>query len=324
MTTDFIYDRAGHLLAEANHATGAMLREYIWMDDLPVAMVDDTGSSPVIYYIHADQLGSPQKLTDSLGSIVWDGVFDPFGDTVPITSTNWGAANWGSFNWSTNPAFAMPLRFPGQYADAETALNQNWFRDYDPTIGRYVESDPIGLASGTNIYTYVSDNPLRYVDPLGLTWADDARMFWGWVSGSAPPMTVYGPGTNQSKDMMQSQGVADAVRKFNQKNAGKCPRQRVPVTHYDYKFGLTGLWQAGSNSTQQFVGSYSVNVFPNANGTVNVDVYNTTSMTSFFYGIYPNALNPRSGWPMGNTSQEYEGVLPASTGATNCGCKTGS
>ena len=158
---------------------------------------------------------------------------------------------------------------------------------------------------------------------MGLTWGDDWYMFWAWAFGQAPPNSVYGPGTNQSNDMMQSPGVANAINAFNQKNAGKCPSQWSPVTSYDYKFGLKGLWNAGLNSTQQFVGTYSVDVWPSSNGTARVYVYNTTSMTSFLYGIYPNFLNPPNGWPMGNASQEYEGVMPVSPGANACGCKNG-
>ena len=112
--TDFIFDRFGHLLAEANGSTGAMLREYIWLDNKPIAMVDDTGSSPVIYYIHTDHLGRPQKLTDSPATIAWDGVYDPFGNLTTVS----GSAT-------------MLLMFPGQYYDSETQLSQNWHRDYD-------------------------------------------------------------------------------------------------------------------------------------------------------------------------------------------------
>lgn len=66
------------------------------------------------------------------------------------------------------PFGSEPLRFPGQYFDQETGLHYNYFRDYDPSTGRYIESDPIGLDGGLNTYSYSELNPLRYIDPLGL------------------------------------------------------------------------------------------------------------------------------------------------------------
>jgi RHS repeat-associated protein len=70
--------------------------------------------------------------------------------------------------YSARREFAYNLRYPGQYYDAETGLNQNYFRDYDPLVGKYVESDPIGLRAGVNTYAYVDQNPISHIDPLGL------------------------------------------------------------------------------------------------------------------------------------------------------------
>jgi RHS repeat-associated protein len=103
-----------------------------------------------IAYLHADHLGTPQAMTDANAQILWWRDQTPFGQTVAE----------GGFGSS-------PLRFPGQYADAESGLAYNYFRDYDPALGRYIQSDPIGLTGGLNTYGYVAGNPLRYIDPSG-------------------------------------------------------------------------------------------------------------------------------------------------------------
>jgi RHS repeat-associated protein len=81
---------------------------------------------------------------------------EPFGNNVPDE------------NPSGLGTFDLPLRLPGQYFDRETNLHYNYFRDYDGSIGRYVESDPIGLKGGLNTYAYVRGQPLNKVDPKGL------------------------------------------------------------------------------------------------------------------------------------------------------------
>ena len=96
-------------------------------------------------------VGTPRKITDGFMNVVWDGVFDPFWN--PVSGLSLSLTN---------------LRFPGQYLDGEIALNQNWNRDYDPTTGRYIQSDPVGLDNGTNTYAYVSNKPLIEIDPQGL------------------------------------------------------------------------------------------------------------------------------------------------------------
>jgi RHS repeat-associated protein len=66
----------------------------------------------------------------------------------------------------------LALGYPGQWKDPATGLFQNWHRDYDPTLGRYVEADPIGLGGGSNLYGYVGGNPVNLVDPEGLAPKD--------------------------------------------------------------------------------------------------------------------------------------------------------
>jgi RHS repeat-associated protein len=161
-TTRFVYDEQGHLLGEYD-GTGKLIQETVWLDDLPVATLRPTGATgtptPInVYYVHADHLGSPRAVTRSSDNAImwrWDNV-DPFGNNA----ANENPAGQGTFKYA--------LRFPGQYYDAETATHYNYFRDYDPTIGRYEQSDPLGIKAGNNSYSYVDSNPLRSVDPLGL------------------------------------------------------------------------------------------------------------------------------------------------------------
>jgi len=77
---------------------------------------------------------------------------------------------------------APGLRFPGQYYQPETGLYYNYFRDYDPSTGRYIQSDPIGLEGGLNTYLYAKANPLRYTDPTGENPA--AGAIWGGNIGT--------------------------------------------------------------------------------------------------------------------------------------------
>ena len=111
-----------------------------------------TQTAATYYTYQNDHLGTPMKLLNQSGVTVWSATYDAFGRaTVDPAST-----------------VSNNLRFPGQYYDAETGMHYNWMRFYDPTTGRYVTSDPVGLRGGINEYGYVDGNPLSFTDPEGL------------------------------------------------------------------------------------------------------------------------------------------------------------
>lgn len=150
-STRFDYDETSQLLSEITDGTA---RDYVWLDDLPIGIVDRNGSTVAIRFIHADGLGSPRVVTDDAGAVQWrwSNASNPFGENTPASSSG----------------YTLNLRFPGQYFDSESGLAYNGNRDYEPATGRYVQSDPIGLDGGLSTYVYVGGNPLLLVDPLGL------------------------------------------------------------------------------------------------------------------------------------------------------------
>jgi RHS repeat-associated protein len=143
-TTIYHYDLNGQLIAETG-ADGTIFAEYVYLIGQPFAKIDASGVS----YIHTDHLGTPVMMSNASGVKIWEIEAMPFGDHPTITGTA-----------------KLNIRFPGQYYDAETGLNYNYFRDYRSDIGRYIEADLIGLEEGINLYIYV-DNPVSHVDYLG-------------------------------------------------------------------------------------------------------------------------------------------------------------
>jgi RHS repeat-associated protein len=126
--------KPGILIGE--YGNGALIQETVWLGNIPVATLRPTsGGGVAIFYVHSDHLTAPRRISrPSDDVVVWRWDSEPFG-TTPVSQDPDG----------DGIAFAYGLRFPGQYADPETGLNYNYFRDYDPAVGRYIQSDPIGL-----------------------------------------------------------------------------------------------------------------------------------------------------------------------------------
>ena len=199
-TTLYQYDRRRRLIEETDGEGHAQV-DYIYLDDLPVATLSP--STGEIYFLHGDRLGTPQVATDGGQNVVWTASYGPFGEMSAIPSL-----------------IVQNLRMPGQEFDVDTGLYHNGFRDYVPAWGRYLQSDPMGLAAGLNTYAYAENNPILFKDPLGLIvynlldpsepmYGDMQQLSWEqqssldrivivahgnpWLIGSKPGGDIYYP-----------------------------------------------------------------------------------------------------------------------------------
>jgi RHS repeat-associated protein len=164
-TTTYLYDLSGKLIGQTFYdGNGRKIsgQYWFWLDDMPLAQLatnfstlGEVSSSKLIY-LHVDHLNTPRLATDSTQALLWRWNSDAYGVGAPEEDVD-----------GDGKATTIALRFPGQIYDAQTQLSYNYYRDYNPNTGRYVQSDPIGLGGGLNTYAYVEGNPTRYIDPKG-------------------------------------------------------------------------------------------------------------------------------------------------------------
>lgn len=145
VTIHSVFDSDGNRIAEYDEATGALIREYVWLNGEPLAVIE----GGAINYVRVDYIGRPVFATNSAGTKTWTASYLPFGEVLTTTGT------------------PIALRFPGQWFQSESGLHQNWMRDYDPTTGRYIEADPLGLVDGASVYGYARQSPINLIDPTG-------------------------------------------------------------------------------------------------------------------------------------------------------------
>lgn len=202
--TYFLYADEG-LIAELNNS-GSLIRQYgynpggVWGTN-PLYM----HTSGQYYFYQNDYLGTPQKLISTTGAVVWSATYQAFGE-VQLGATN---------------SIENPLRFPGQYFDPESGLHYNYFRNYDPRLGKYIQVDPRGISldfsapqrqlagmmgipipdgddilNYNHLYLYAAQNPSSFADPTG-EWANVflfALCMADCLSGLDPPPGAPCPG----------------------------------------------------------------------------------------------------------------------------------
>ena len=178
-------------------------------------------AEPQRYYIDTDHLGTPQELTDSEGRLQWAGHYRAWGELAKANDSDGNAAR-----------VEMPLRFQGQYCDAETGLHYNRHRYYDPQLGRFTTQDPISLAGGVNLYQY-APNPVGWVDPFGLSKVESRTC-------------NRKQALNQAKDLA---GIPRSQQPDRQWTVGNDPKRRGQTNYkYSEDMGSHGRYYEYSNS----------------------------------------------------------------------------
>ncbi len=155
-----LYNEAGQWLGNYS-ATGQAQQQAIWLDNYPVALINVPATGvPELAYVQPDHLGTPRVVIDPVRNVSiweWSNKSEVFGNQIPSADPDGDGA-----------AFELALRFPGQQATDVSGLFYNYQREYDPAVGRYSQSDPIGLKGGISAYAYVDSNPTIATDPKGL------------------------------------------------------------------------------------------------------------------------------------------------------------
>ncbi|ALN79702.1 RHS repeat-associated core domain protein [Lysobacter antibioticus] len=230
-----LYDEAGHWLGDYD-ANGATKQQAIWLGDAPVGLVVGAGVAQTLRYVQPDHLGTPRAVIDpsrNLAVWTWDAKGEAFGNNPPNQDPD-----------QDGTAFVFDMRFPGQRFDAASGLNYNYFRDYEPSNGRYVQSDPLGLRVGVSTYSYAQGAPLESIDPNGMAH-----------------LTGF---TNYSRELQAMLALAEAREKIKNCKMGACYAGLEPyyMTEEDRDYIMKNLnsmmvkydpnlWACGNSPQQQ-------------------------------------------------------------------------
>jgi RHS repeat-associated protein len=227
----FWYDEAGHYLGVYN-GSGGLGDETAWLGDIPVGTIVPNGHSVNVYYVHTDHLNTPRQVTRASDNTqMWTWFSDPFG----TTAENQNPQGAGTLNY--------PPRLPGQLSTTEVAgLYQNYFRDYDPAVGRYVEPDPLLHAPAGFVnspvssnkflvrypqllssYNYVLDSPVKGSDRYGLGPIEWLQKLW---------------------ESTKCAKAINAVRNAKNKCSGECPVNAEPDQTAEFidKYAINGTY----------------------------------------------------------------------------------
>ena len=200
----FLYQDKLNPVAELDGASNIVARfVYGTKGHVPDFMLKDGQT----YRLISDHLGSVRLvINSSTGTVAQRLDYDEYGNVLN----------------DSNPGF-QPFAYAGGLYDVDTGLVRFGARDYDAAVGRWIQSDPIGLNGGLNIYLYVSADPINYIDPLGLF--DTGKLakkitvttILNWIGTAVLGSKVVGAGLIL-EDGGLGDGTMDALCKKNPSN----------------------------------------------------------------------------------------------------------
>ncbi len=263
MAAFYVHGPGGELIAERGGITSGGTfhwRHYVWLGGELLGFVDPNGTN----YVHNDHLGRPEHVTDQSRTQVW-------------RASNFAFDSWVAHS-TLGGVGSLNVRYPGQYFDAESGLYHNGFRDYDPYTGRYIQSDPIGLAGGVNTYAYVGGNPVNSVDPLGLCEDPCPNVSPGNIGTMTEGMAAFTqPGWRTISAFSSAKtSLAEARQNF--------PRSELwngggdAWRHFRWSFEMTH--SIGVGSATVFANAHEVSN-PNSGGEQAMDLYNNAMGRAF-------------------------------------------
>jgi RHS repeat-associated protein len=204
------YDGNNQLIAHYIHGPGI---------DEPIAMVKNSQS----YFYHFDGLGSVTAITDSTGSVIQRYDYDSFGNIVSML----------------DPNFKQPYTYTSREYDLESGLYYYRARYYDAKIGKFISEDPIGLKGGINKYVYVGNNPVRFIDPLGLALGDPNTSLGGVI-----PYKVHFKFLGKCL-VCDEQKLNTCLRPFNESTSCQDMNPKDPLD-YDYNKCIGEFFSMGA------------------------------------------------------------------------------
>ena len=212
-----------------------------------------------------------------------------------------------------------PFRFSTKYQDDETDLLMYALRPYNPSTGRFLCKDPIGEQGGLNLYGFVRNNPVNYIDPFGLAESTPSssitpwELGWEWLTGNGPRHRDFGPGDYMTEELRKHGHVKDSIEDMKRKiffNCQSCKTtdpENYPyslagwggVLKYLHDYSTLGTGGMTGNLVVTYLGSYRLRITPSdikcskGTATLTLTVNNSSTAAS---GTRPPVIGYTEWW----------------------------